>query len=87
MYSLVLPSHLITIPSGVLPVDAIHGSPVMLNNFHMGGASSGNMDTSVSGAGFEEFGGIDPSMDPELAMAIRMSTEEARAREEARVSV
>ena len=25
-------------------------------------------------------------MDPELAMAIRMSTEEARAREEARVS-
>jgi 26S proteasome regulatory subunit N10 len=34
----------------------------------------------------QEFGGIDPNMDPELAMAIRVSTEEARAREEARVS-
>ena len=34
---------------------------------------------------FAEYGGIDPSLDPELAMAIRVSTEEARAQEEARV--
>lgn len=32
------------------------------------------------------YGGIDPSMDPELAMAIRISTEEARAQEESRVN-
>ena len=31
------------------------------------------------------YGGIDPTLDPELAMAIRVSTEEARANEEARV--
>lgn len=41
---------------------------------------------SMGGGGFEDYGGIDPSMDPELAMAIRASTEEARAQEEARVS-
>ena len=31
------------------------------------------------------YGGIDPTLDPELAMAIRVSTEEARANEEARM--
>ena len=36
-------------------------------------------------ADFDIYGGIDPSQDPELAMAIRASTEEARANEEARV--
>jgi hypothetical protein len=47
------------------------------------GAGAG---AGASGGGFDEYGGIDPSMDPELAMAIRASTEEARAQEEARVS-
>jgi hypothetical protein len=36
---------------------------------------------------FAEYGGIDPEMDPELAMAIRVSTEEARMQEEARVRI
>lgn len=45
----------------------------------MGGGGGGG------GSAFDEYGGIDPSMDPELAMAIRASTEEARAQEEARV--
>ena len=48
----------------------------------------GGMGGSGAGAGGENFdlyGGIDPSLDPELAMAIRVSTEEARAQEEARV--
>jgi 26S proteasome regulatory subunit N10 len=36
-----------------------------------------------AGAGaFAEFGGIDPNMDPELAMALRISMEEERARQE-----
>lgn len=39
---------------------------------------------SAGGDNFDMYGGIDPSMDPELAMAIRASTEEARAQEEAR---
>lgn len=42
----------------------------------MGGAGSGG------GGGFAEFGGVDPSMDPELAMALRVSMEEERARQE-----
>lgn len=36
---------------------------------------------------FDMYGGIDPSMDPELAMAIRISQEEAKAAEDARVRV
>lgn len=30
---------------------------------------------------FAEYGGIDPSLDPELAMALRISLEEERARQ------
>ena len=41
--------------------------------------------SSMAGNNFADYGGIDPHLDPELAMAIRASTEEARAREEARV--
>ncbi len=50
----------------------------------MMGAAGG---TGAGGGGdnFDMYGGIDPSMDPELAMAIRVSTEEARAEEEARM--
>jgi 26S proteasome regulatory subunit N10 len=48
----------------------------------------GGGDAMAGGAGagdFEMTGGIDPTLDPELAMAIRVSMEEARAKEEARV--
>jgi hypothetical protein len=51
----------------------------------MGSAASASM--GMGGGAFDDYGGVDPSMDPELAMAIRASTEEARAQEEARVSV
>jgi hypothetical protein len=37
--------------------------------------------TTIGGGG-GEFGGIDASMDPELAMALRVSMEEERARQE-----
>ncbi len=47
----------------------------------VGGGQMGGTD----GGDFDMYGGIDPAMDPELAMAIRVSTEEARAEEEARV--
>lgn len=54
-----------------------------------GGGGGGGMGMPSAGAGggnaFDDYGGVDPSMDPELAMAIRASTEEARAQEEARV--
>lgn len=78
-------SHLITVPPGVSPANAILSSPLM----HMGGGMGPDGMGGMGGGGgggedFDMYGGIDPSMDPELAMAIRASTEEARAQEEAR---
>ena len=35
-----------------------------------------------AGGGNDDFGGVDPNMDPELAMALRVSMEEERARQE-----
>ena len=56
----------------------------------VGGApadGTGGMVTDVAGGGagpggqYAEFGGINPEMDPELAMALRVSMEEERARQ------
>lgn len=68
-------SHLITVPAGVSPANAIMSSPIM-HSASMGGAAAS------AGGNFDMYGGIDPEMDPELAMAIRISAEEARAHEE-----
>jgi 26S proteasome regulatory subunit N10 len=77
--------HLITVPAGVQPSDALQSSNVMSGRGSGGGGGGGGEE--AMGGGFDDYGGIDPAMDPELAMAIRVSTEEARAREEARVSL
>lgn len=51
-----------------------------------GGASFGGMGNMGMGdQDFDLYGGVDPALDPELAMAMRISTEEARAQEEARL--
>lgn len=77
-------SHLITVPVGVSPGNALMSSPLM----HAAGMAMG-ADAAAGGAGgggggnFDMYGGIDPELDPELAMAIRISAEEARAHEEA----
>lgn len=57
-------------------------SPLMHQNLTYGGGAVGG----GGGSGGDDFGNIDPSLDPEFAMALRVSAEEARAREEARVS-
>jgi 26S proteasome regulatory subunit N10 len=67
--------HLITVPSGVSPVNALSGSPIMFSSANLGGTLGGGGD----------FGGINPDEDPELAMVLRLSAEEARATEEARL--
>jgi 26S proteasome regulatory subunit N10 len=65
-------SHFIVIPPGVTPVDAIIASPIMSGEaVMMGGGGS-------AGGGFDNFGGVDASMDPELAAVMRASIEEAR---------
>lgn len=72
-------SHFVTIPSGISSLDLLRSSPIMQGNLTYGG----NMGSNFGEANNEDF---DPSLDPELAMAIRVSTEEARAQEAARMS-
>ncbi len=74
--------HLVTIPAGVLPSDVLASSPIV-----HGGAGGSAFAASAAAAGadmggFADFGGVDPNMDPELAMALRVSMEEERARQE-----
>lgn len=81
--------HLVTIPAGVLPSDVLASSPIVHG---AGGAPSAFAASAAAGGsgggmggdfgGFEDFGGVDPNMDPELAMALRVSMEEERARQE-----
>jgi 26S proteasome regulatory subunit N10 len=77
-------SHLLVVPGGVSPTSALQSSPLMPDQHgmsSMGGSGGGGGD------GFDYYGGIDPANDPEMAMAIRISQEEARAQEEARLKV
>ncbi|KAG1678672.1 26S proteasome non-ATPase regulatory subunit 4 [Nymphon striatum] len=67
-------SHLVTIPLGPHLIDALVSSPVV--QFGEGGSSVG----LASGSGFEF--GVDPNEDPELALALRVSMEEQRLRQE-----
>jgi 26S proteasome regulatory subunit N10 len=74
-------SHLVTIPPGpYLLSDMIISSPILAGE---DGAPPPGMMNSMGGdsSGFEF--GIDPSLDPELALALRMSLEEEQARQAA----
>lgn len=86
--------HVITVPAGVNPADAIISSP-LLGEFGGGGfggdvgasaEATGDGAPAAGGGQFAEYGGIDPNLDPELAMAIRASVEEARAHEASRAA-
>mmetsp|Transcript_9046 Transcript_9046/g.17059 ORF Transcript_9046/g.17059 Transcript_9046/m.17059 type:complete len:459 (+) Transcript_9046:143-1519(+) len=82
--------HLITIPAGTLPSDILIGSPVIHGgdaSMAMGGIGGAGGSGGAGGGGgggndFVEYGGVDPNLDPELAMALRISMEEERARQE-----
>lgn len=84
--------HLVTIPAGVLPSDVLASSPIVhggeggsafaASAAAGGAAGGGGGDAAGGGGGFADFGGVDPNMDPELAMALRVSMEEERARQE-----
>lgn len=80
--------HLVTIPPGVLPSDVLANSPILGAGGAFAGqaavamASGGGGGGGAGGDGFGDFGGIDPNMDPELAMALRISMEEERTRQE-----
>lgn len=66
-------SHLVSVPRGSAMSEALISSPIIQGEDGTGGAGLG-------GAGFEF--GVDPNEDPELALALRVSMEEQRARQE-----
>lgn len=75
-------SHLVVIPpSSKLLSDQLISTPILMgeNASGSGGGSGGGM----GGEGGEEFEfGFDPALEPELALALRMSMEEEKARQE-----
>lgn len=82
-------SHLITVPAGPhILSDMLLSSPVIVGEGGGGGfgaaAAASAAAAAASGAAGGEYDfGVDPSLDPELAMVLRLSMEEERARQEA----
>ncbi|ODV83867.1 hypothetical protein CANARDRAFT_9157 [[Candida] arabinofermentans NRRL YB-2248] len=72
-------SHLITIPPGP---NLLHESVERSSLFHEEGSGDSGMGGFGGSGGGDDFGFDDPNMDPELALAIRLSLEEERARQE-----
>lgn len=73
-------SHLVTIPPGPhLLSDLLLSSPILQGDDGGAGYSGG---AGAGGGNSFEFG-VDPNLDPELALALRMSLEEEKARLEA----
>lgn len=73
-------SHLLSIPSGanMLLSDAILSSAILAGE---DGVPPGGMAGGEAGGSNQFEFGVDPSLDPELAMALRISMEEERARQ------
>ncbi|KAK3311179.1 uncharacterized protein B0T15DRAFT_388854 [Chaetomium strumarium] len=76
-------SHLVVIPpSSKLLSDQLIATPILLGEGVAGGAGSMGGETASSSEDFPF--GVDPTQDPELALALRMSMEEEKARQEKR---
>jgi 26S proteasome regulatory subunit N10 len=77
-------SHLEAVqPSGNLLSDALITTPILGGDGSSGGAGAGSSGGDAGGSGGNDFEfGVDPSVDPELALALRMSFEEEKARQE-----
>jgi 26S proteasome regulatory subunit N10 len=75
-------SHLVVIPpSSKLLSDQLISTPIMLGEAAASGA--GGAGAEAGGGASEDFPfGVDPTQDPELALALRMSMEEEKARQE-----
>lgn len=76
--------HMVTIPPGVLPSDVLASSPIVGSRGAF--AAQAAAATMAGNNNFADYGGVDPNMDPELAMALRVSMEEERARQERAVT-
>lgn len=78
---------LVVCPPGVLVSDVVTNSPIFQGTPEEGEegaprprAGGGGGGMGGAGATFAEYGGVDPSLDPEMALALRASMEEERAR-------
>ena len=59
--------------------DVVRQSVLVRNNVG-GSGTTGGAAGGGAGGNFEEYGGVDPSLDPELAMVLRLSMSEGRVR-------
>lgn len=77
-------SHLVTVtPSSKLLSDQLISTPIVSGEAGGAAGPSGGAGAGAGGGeGGEGFDYVDPNMEPELALAIRMSLEEERARQE-----
>jgi len=78
-------SHMLDVPLGVSMItDVLIASPIINEMADMGGAANvggGGAPGMPAQSQFADYGGIDPNLDPELAMALRISMEEEKARQ------
>lgn len=77
-------SHLEIVPPGPnLLSDSIVASPILAGEGGGAAANGAGAEGGAGGGGGDSFEfGVDPSMDPELALALRMSFEEEKNRQE-----
>ncbi|GHP12051.1 hypothetical protein PPROV_001077800 [Pycnococcus provasolii] len=82
-------SHFVTVPPGPALLDALISTPIFQGEDGGGGsgfaaaAAAGAAAAAAGGGGAYDDFGVDPNLDPELALALRVSMEEERARQEA----
>jgi 26S proteasome regulatory subunit N10 len=84
-------SRILDVPLGVQSLtEMLFSSPIMMGDNNGGGAPVDNGAAGAGAAGigganpadrFAEWGGMDPNTDPELAMILKVSLEEERARQ------
>jgi len=73
-------SHLVTIPPGPhILSDILISSPIIAGDEGGSGVMGSSATSGTSDFGF---GGVDPNLEPELALALKVSMEEERARQE-----
>ena len=77
-------SHLAEVqPSGNLLSDSLVTTPILGGDGSSGGAGGDASGGDAGGSGGNDFEfGVDPAVDPELALALRMSMEEEKARQD-----